>query len=187
MCDCTVTTFLLIPLLQDMSPPALISRSLSLPSCQEDIRRPSLTYPTRQPSQMVCLDTPLTPPMSPKLNKDIRIEDQHDQTEPESSQLQVQEIPQDAPQLMEVDTDDVVPLHRPQRLLEDEKVHLQRSGIKLSDFEVRGTLGMQSLLNLFTLLAYSFLQGQGPSGRCSSFAIGTQLHNQLRTHRAISR
>ncbi|KAJ3843281.1 cAMP dependent protein kinase [Lentinula raphanica] len=31
--------------------------------------------------------------------------------------------------------------HRPLRLLEDEEVHLQKSGIKLTDFEVRGTLG----------------------------------------------
>ncbi|KIK63696.1 hypothetical protein GYMLUDRAFT_162309 [Collybiopsis luxurians FD-317 M1] len=31
--------------------------------------------------------------------------------------------------------------HRPVRLLEDEKVHLQKKGIKLTDFEVRGTLG----------------------------------------------
>lgn len=30
---------------------------------------------------------------------------------------------------------------RPIRLLEDEKVHLQKSGLKLTDFEVRGTLG----------------------------------------------
>lgn len=31
--------------------------------------------------------------------------------------------------------------HRPLKLLEDEEVHLQKSGIKLTDFEVRGTLG----------------------------------------------
>ena len=81
--------------------------------------------------------------MSPKLNKNIPVEDQHNQSK-ENVQLQdAQVIPQDAPDSMVVDTppDDVV-LHRPQRLLEDEKVHLQRSGIKLSDFEVRGTLGM---------------------------------------------
>ena len=142
--DCHLNT---TTLLQDMSPPALITRSLSLPSPQEDIRRPSLTYPSRQPSQMVCLDTPtpLTPPMSPILKKNLPIEDQHNQTKPDSKvngQLQdVQDIPQDAPDSMNVDTADDVVLHRPQRLLEDEKVHLQRSGIKLSDFEVRGTLG----------------------------------------------
>jgi hypothetical protein len=129
-----------------MSPPALITRSLSLPSSQEDICRPSITYPTRQPSQMFCLDTPtpLTPPMSPILKKDIPIED-HNQSKSDSKengQLQdVHYIPQDAPDSMDVDTADDVVLHRPQRLLEDEKVHLQRSGIKLSDFEVRGTLG----------------------------------------------
>ncbi|KAF9072960.1 kinase-like domain-containing protein [Rhodocollybia butyracea] len=31
--------------------------------------------------------------------------------------------------------------HRPLKLLEDEEVHLQRNGVKLTDFEVRGTLG----------------------------------------------
>jgi serine/threonine protein kinase len=100
--------------------------------------------------------------MSPKLNKDTPIEDQHDQTEPESKE---NDQLQDAPQPMEVDTDNVVPLHRPQRLLEDEKVHLQRSGIKLSDFEVRGTLGMQGLSKLFDLLAYSFFPGTGTFGK----------------------
>lgn len=87
--------------------------------------------------------------MSPKLIQDIPIEDQHNKSELEpepnkNGQLQdLQDISQGAPQPMDVDTvNDLVPLHRPQRLLEDEKVHLQRSGIKLSDFEVRGTLGM---------------------------------------------
>lgn len=83
--------------------------------------------------------------MSPKLNKDIPIEDRHNQTKSDSKendQLQdVKVIPQDAPDSMVVDTATDIVLHRPQRLLEDEKVHLQRSGIKLSDFEVRGTLG----------------------------------------------
>jgi hypothetical protein len=34
----------------------------------------------------------------------------------------------------------------PLRLLEDEKVHLQKTGLKLTDFEVRGTLGTSSFL-----------------------------------------
>ena len=115
------------------------------------------------------------------LNKDMPLEDQHDQTKSDSKengQLQdVQDIPQDAPDSMDVDTaDDDVVLRRPQRLLEDEKVHLQRSGIKLSDFEVRGTLGTYGLSNLLASLVYSFLQGQGPLEKCFSFAIGTRLH-----------
>ena len=136
-----------------MSPPALISsRSLSLPtSSQDDIRRPSLTYPTRQPSQMVCLDTPLTPPMSPKLDQDVPIKEQRNQAEEskETGQLQyLDDNIQDTAEPMDVDTaNNEAPLHRPQRLLEDEKVHLQRSGIKLSDFEVRGTLGMLNCLS----------------------------------------
>jgi protein kinase A len=30
---------------------------------------------------------------------------------------------------------------RPLRVLEDEQIHLQRAGLRLTDFEVRGTLG----------------------------------------------
>lgn len=128
--------------------------------------------------------------MSPILKKDLPIEDQHNQTKPVSKvngQLQdVQVIPQDAPDSMDVDTADDVVLHRPQRLLEDEKVHLQRSGIKLSDFEVRGTLGTSGLSNLLALLAYSFLQGQGPLEKCFSSATGAQLHKRLHKHKATS-
>ena len=83
--------------------------------------------------------------MSPILKKDLPIEDQHNQTKSdlkENVQHQdVQDVTQDDPDSMDVDAADDAVLHRPQRLLEDEKVHLQRSGIKLSDFEVRGTLG----------------------------------------------
>lgn len=84
--------------------------------------------------------------MSPKPVQNIPIEDQCKQVEQESNEnghpQEFQDIPQDVPQPMDVDApDDAALLHRPQRLLEDEKVHLQRSGIKLSDFEVRGTLG----------------------------------------------
>ncbi|KAG6909839.1 hypothetical protein DXG01_015112 [Tephrocybe rancida] len=42
---------------------------------------------------------------------------------------------------MDVDRDTATSPNRPLRLLEDEQVHLQKSGLKLSDFEVRGTLG----------------------------------------------
>jgi hypothetical protein len=43
---------------------------------------------------------------------------------------------------MEVDAADssMAPV-TPLRLLEDERVHLQRSGLRLTDFEVKGTLG----------------------------------------------
>lgn len=35
---------------------------------------------------------------------------------------------------------------RPLRLLEDEHVHLQKSGLNLSDFDVRDTLGQSYVL-----------------------------------------
>lgn len=46
----------------------------------------------------------------------------------------------------EVDRMDPCPsehvIQKPQRLLEDEMVHLSNASLKLTDFEVRGTLGM---------------------------------------------
>ena len=93
--------------------------------------------------------------MSPVLKKDMPIEDQHNQTKSGSKENgQPQDV--DSPGPMDVDTAEDVVLHRPQRLLEDEKVHLQRSGIKLSDFEVRGTLGTWGFSNLLDLLPTPF-------------------------------
>jgi len=40
-------------------------------------------------------------------------------------------------------------VQRPLRLLEEEAVHLQSTGLKLTDFEVRGTLG-----EFYTRLSY---------------------------------
>ena len=94
---------------------------------------------------MVCADIPLTPPMSPK---------------PEQSTILSQEVPVinhqfihpgDTPTIssdpMDVDKEtidekqEVMSPPCTRRLLEDETIHLARKGIKLSDFEVRGTLG----------------------------------------------
>lgn len=94
----------------------------------------------------VVLDAPITPPMSPG------------RSEPEEDSIVVDAEPRySGPELrpplcldhaMDVDTQLVAesaeqqsPSQRPARLLEDEKVHLQKSGLKLTDFEVRGTLG----------------------------------------------
>ncbi len=56
---------------------------------------------------------------------------------------------------------------RPLRLLEDEQVHLQRSGLKLTDFEVRGTLGVLSMcsLSFFGSLISTSPLGTGTFGR----------------------
>ncbi|KAH9484172.1 cAMP-dependent protein kinase catalytic subunit 3 [Psilocybe cubensis] len=106
------------------------------------LSRPSLSLPAPfQEPRLVCPDAPLTPPLSPKHSHipDIRddvdcIPDTHN---PHTLPSDLMDVDPDAP---EADSP-IHPMPRPQRLLEDEKEHLQRSGIKLSDFEVRGTLG----------------------------------------------
>jgi hypothetical protein len=50
---------------------------------------------------------------------------------------------------MQVEPTHVVPPRPPTRLLEDEKVHVEKSGTKLTDFEVKGTLGAQRSLVKF--------------------------------------
>jgi len=137
-----------------MSPTALIvPRSHSLPTSQEEIKRASVSYPARQEPQVVRNDAPLTPPMSPKPGQHIDsmiTDDRCTPIKPEANVLhQLQEangaLQVSAAELMDVDTEtveeDTPTAGVAQRLLEDEKSHLQRSGIKLADFEVRGTLG----------------------------------------------
>jgi hypothetical protein len=131
-----------------MTPPALLSsRSSSLPIPPESSRRVSLS--SRTDPQIVFADVPMTPPLSPKqievdtiqVSGDPLDTAESDGTVPESTAIAVDD-PQSLSNPMEVDdAEKVVSPQPPQRLLEDERVHLQRSGLKLSDFEVRGTLG----------------------------------------------
>jgi hypothetical protein len=131
-----------------MTPPALLSsRSSSLPIPPESSRRVSLS--SRTDPQIVFADVPMTPPLSPKqievdtiqVSGDPLDTAESDGTVPESTAIAVDD-PQSLSNPMQVDdAEKVVSPQPPQRLLEDERVHLQRSGLKLSDFEVRGTLG----------------------------------------------
>lgn len=127
-----------------MTPPALLSRSSSLPISPESSRRVSL--PSRTDPQTVFADVPMTPPLSPEVDTIQIIADplettESDGTGPESTAIAVDDS-QSLSNTMQVDdAEKVVSPQPPQRLLEDERVHLQRSGLKLSDFEVRGTLG----------------------------------------------
>jgi len=129
-----------------MNPPAQVlpSHSSSLPVPPESSRRVSL--PSRTDPQTVFADVPMTPPLSPKQTEVDTIQDplntaESDGTGPESIPMAVDDS-QSLSNLMQVDdAEKVVSPQPPQRLLEDERVHLQRSGLKLSDFEVRGTLG----------------------------------------------
>jgi len=122
---------------------ALIPCSSDLPTSNTDV----LSYPVPV-SHVICANPPLTPPLSPKPGQNVA---NIDPTPPDNEYIAVEtndtkDPGNIIPHLMDVDPepfDDslVDPPPPPQRLLEDEEVHLQRSGIKLADFEVRGTLG----------------------------------------------
>ena len=128
------------------------SRPLDLPSSTTEVLRPT-SYPDHQQTQVVCPAVPLTPPLSPKPAQNIAnidsitIDDECTAINPdqsENNEIKNPSIIIPLSTLMDVDSESLEPdspAPRPQRLLEDEKVHLQRSGIKLADFEVRGTLG----------------------------------------------
>ncbi|KAL1730248.1 putative cyclic AMP-dependent protein kinase catalytic subunit [Schizophyllum commune] len=99
-------------------------------------RSGSISLPRRE-SQVVP-DAPITPPLSPG-HSELSIDDVEmvDRVLPPPGPAHHQ--PHQPPHLdMQVDEERPQP---PLRLLEDEKVHLQKYGIKLTDFEVRGTLG----------------------------------------------
>ncbi|KAF5330375.1 hypothetical protein D9619_005876 [Psilocybe cf. subviscida] len=123
-------------------------RSHSLPAAADDFRRPSVAYPPRQEPHVVCANAPLTPPLSPKPSQHIDSITIEGECTPINIKLDSQENILQPPELMDVDAtsptvteEESQPATRPSRNLEDEKVHLHRSGVRLSDFEVRGTLG----------------------------------------------
>ena len=120
------------------SPSLLLPRSFSLPS--DRFQEPRVVY----------TDAPPTPPLSPPRTSACLPVDPQPASTPESQPV----VPQiSTSELMDVDTDTVEDESsptRPQRLLEDEQVHLQRSGIRLSDFEVRGTLCMPFLVSPYS-------------------------------------
>jgi hypothetical protein len=105
-------------------------------------RRLSTSDLRRRESQVIVPDAPMTPPLSPghsELGLDpIVVDSESHYGTPERDvrnptvAIQVEEH---GPK-----PSDAAP-SGPLRLLEDEHMHLQKSGLRLSDFEVRGTLG----------------------------------------------
>ena len=121
-----------------------MSRSHSLPSLPQDLLR---TFPcsVHQQPQVVYSDAPLTPPLSPKPDQGLDSQGlcpaiTHQFIHPDKGV----HVPSE---LMDVDKEtvdddsDMSHAPPPRRFLEDEAVRLTRSNIKLSHFEVRGTLG----------------------------------------------
>ncbi|KAF8078132.1 cAMP dependent protein kinase [Lyophyllum atratum] len=109
----------------------------------EASRRPSMANSissVRRASQAIISDAPMTPPLSPghsEQGADAIVVD----AEPRYSGPE-RNIPHSEASITVIAArSETMAMDRPLRLLEDEQVHLQRSGLKLSDFEVRGTLG----------------------------------------------
>jgi hypothetical protein len=109
--------------------------------------------PIHQEPQVVFANGPLTPPLSPKPEQSIAsISPQELCSDINHQCIHVRDIVSATSDLMDdketVDEDaDMNPSSHPRRVLEDEAVRFTRSGLKLADFEVRGTLGarVQSL------------------------------------------
>ncbi|KAJ7684702.1 putative cyclic AMP-dependent protein kinase catalytic subunit [Mycena polygramma] len=140
-----------------MSSPPLMSRATSLPPqvSSDGIRDPAI-HPRRSQAQIIVPDAPMTPPMSPGHSESgegedsIVIDAQPRYSGPETHgphssahQTWSDSVPFRDFGEMEIEPHSprAVAPQRPLRLLEDEQVHLQRAGLHLTDFEVRGTLG----------------------------------------------
>jgi len=108
---------------------------------------PTTSDSLRCESQTIISDAPMTPPLSPR-HSPFGLEAIIVDSEPRCGGLQRNNpcpLPDTItlqPDEMEVDRPkEATASHAPLRVLEDEKVHLQKSGLRLSDFDVRGTLG----------------------------------------------
>lgn len=136
-------------------------RSASLPVPGERTRPAPLTPPVRKNSSMLTSGEPITPPMSPTLSDD---EDDNIIIDPEprfsgqrtDSSAHIMTISQPErllrrpsrgveaeEQHMDIDLIEEISAPRPPaRNLDDEKSHVHRGSLKLTDFEVKGTLGL---------------------------------------------
>lgn len=135
-----------------MSLPLMSPRATSLPPPVSSNGFPNpLVQPRRSQAQIIVPDAPLTPPMSPGHSENgddsIVIDAEPRYSGPEThgphSAVWSESVPpcRDSSD-MEVDLRPAaVQPQPPLRILEDEQVHLQRTGLRLTDFEVTRTLG----------------------------------------------
>jgi hypothetical protein len=128
----------------------------ALAAPNDSTRKISISYCNPE-SQVVITEVPITPPLSPKafISKSdiLSLEDMSMvastttpiQLRSEQLAMDVDQATQDAPMTpispIEEQQPILEPSSRPLRKIEDQKDRLQTAGLKLSDFEVRGTLG----------------------------------------------
>jgi hypothetical protein len=137
------------PSMDCTKPPIL--RSASLPSSTEDVCNVSF----RRESEAVNPDAPMTPPMSPSQSENegdnaIMVDTEHRPSDEDSVVMSPESTTDSSastswhdPASMQVEGQrPSTPPRPPARLLEDEQVHVAKAGVlKLTDFEVKGTLG----------------------------------------------
>ncbi|KAK0240470.1 putative cyclic AMP-dependent protein kinase catalytic subunit [Armillaria nabsnona] len=149
-------------------------RSASMPYPSVDLAalpaRTSIAASLRRDSQVIVTDAPITPPLSPGRSaltiEDTDMDDGDDSiivdVEPRYSGPDVEYQPQSPESAVAPSIDNP---QRPLRLLEDEQVHLQKNGLKLTDFEVRGVLGTGTFGRVL------LVRHRGSTGTQSHFAM----------------
>jgi hypothetical protein len=139
----------------------------------------------RREPQAIISDAPMTPPLSParsELAVDTIVVDSELHLNAPERDLRDAAV-DIRTQIAEMEVDRSKPSDNvsqgPLRLLEDEHVHLQKSGLRLSDFDVRGTLGQCCVLCWLTPFFSCFIyQVLGRSGKYCLFDIARLLQNQ---------
>lgn len=128
----------------------------------------------RRDSHLLVADAPITPPLSPGRSalsiEDADMDDGDDSiivdVEPRYSGPDVQNYAEYQPRLpVPTVAPSMESPQRPLRSLEDEQVHLQRNGLKLTDFEVRGVLGTGTFGRVL------LVRHRGSTGTQSHFAM----------------
>ena len=132
-------------------------RSASLSLASGDCGSP--LYTPRRDSEAMMSEGPITPPMSPGHSEGGYMEDSitvdseprfSGPTQPPMASNLSQEQ-QEGKQTLNEEMDALkvtTPPKPPLRLLEDEQVHVEKSGsLRLKDFEIKGTLGQSSFLS----------------------------------------
>lgn len=118
--------------------------TLPIPDFSKPRGSTASTRSIRRRDSAIVPDAPITPPMSPGHSEQdeedaIVVDDVQDSTAagPATSML---EAPSESMQVDSQASETAAPA-RPLRDLAAEKVHLTKTGLKLMDFEVRGTVG----------------------------------------------
>ena len=135
-------------------------RSASLPTVAPPLSHNGLNVLHQIPRKDSRSIIPMTPPMSPT-NPESRMDDMLvDHVIPHSRDSDVDHI-----SIQDLETDpELLPIHPPIRTLDESIESLPRS-LRLTDFEVRGTLGTSALLCRATLLCDVFEFGPDCSDR----------------------